>query len=46
MNIAVAGGKNKVDSVISTMRNNINGILVTDEALGKGIISQLGITKQ
>ena len=46
MNIAVAGGKNKVESVISTMRNNINGILVTDEALGKGIISQLGIKEQ
>lgn len=38
MNIAVAGGKNKIESVISTMRNNKNGILVTDEAVGIGII--------
>ena len=38
MNIAVAGGKNKIESVISIMRNNKNGILVTDEAIGKGIV--------
>lgn len=38
MNIAVAGGKNKIESVISTMRNNKNGVLVTDEAVGLGII--------
>ena len=38
MNIAVAGGKNKIEPVISTMRNNKNGILVTDEAIGKGIV--------
>lgn len=40
-NIAVAGGKNKVDSVISTMLNNCNGVLVTDEAIGKMIIDKL-----
>lgn len=38
--IAVAGGKNKVDSVISTQFNNKNGILVTDEAIGKEIINR------
>lgn len=39
MNIAVAGGKTKVDSVISTQLNNHNGILVTDEAIGREIIN-------
>lgn len=38
--IAVAGGKNKVDSVISTQFNNENGILVTDEAIGREIIKR------
>ena len=38
MNIAVAGGENKLKSVISTMRNNKTGVLVTDEAIGRGII--------
>lgn len=38
--IAVAGGKNKVDSVISTQFNNKNGILVTDEAIGREIIKR------
>lgn len=37
-NIAVAGGKTKVESVISTQLNNHNGILVTDEAIGREII--------
>lgn len=36
--IAVAGGKNKVESVISTQLNNKNGILVTDEGIGREII--------
>lgn len=36
--IAVAGGKNKVDSIISTQLNNNNSILVTDEAAGKEIV--------
>jgi len=39
--IAVAGGKNKVESIISTQRNNINGILVTDEAAGIAILEKL-----
>ena len=39
--IAVAGGKNKVDSIISTLRNNNNGILVTDEAAGREILEKL-----
>ena len=39
--IAVAGGKNKVESIISTQRNNTNGILVTDEAAGIAILEQL-----
>lgn len=38
--IAVAGGKNKVESVISTQYNNENGILVTDEAIGRAIIER------
>ena len=37
-NIAVAGGKTKAESVISTQLNNHNGILVTDEAIGREII--------
>lgn len=36
--IAVAGGKNKVESIIVTQYNNINGVLVTDEVAGKAII--------
>ena len=40
MNIAVAGGKTKVESVISTQLNNHNGILVTDEAIGREIIER------
>lgn len=36
--IAVAGGKNKVSSIISTQLNNSNSILVTDEAAGKQIV--------
>ncbi|MBD7910343.1 MULTISPECIES: sugar-binding domain-containing protein [Clostridium] len=39
--IAVAGGKNKVESIISTQRNNTNGILVTDEAAGREILEIL-----
>lgn len=39
--IAVAGGKNKVESIISTQMNNINGILVTDEAAGREILNRL-----
>ena len=39
--IAVAGGKNKVESIISTQRNNTNGILVTDEAAGREILERL-----
>lgn len=39
VHIAVAGGKSKVDSVISTQLNNKNCILVTDEAIGREIIN-------
>lgn len=39
--IAVAGGKNKVSSIISTQLNNSNSILVTDEAAGKEILRVL-----
>lgn len=39
--IAVAGGKNKVESIISTEFNDINGILVTDEETGKRILETL-----
>ena len=39
--IAVAGGKNKVESIISTQRNNTNGVLVTDEAASKKILAIL-----
>ena len=45
IHIAVAGGKNKVESVISTQLNNKNGILVTDEAIGREIIARLKGTK-
>ena len=41
INIAVAACKLKASSVISTQLNNKNGILVTDEALGKEIIKIL-----
>ncbi|MGG7177975.1 sugar-binding transcriptional regulator [Clostridium paraputrificum] len=43
--IAVAGGKNKVESIIATQFNNTNGILVTDEAAGKEILERLKNTK-
>ena len=39
--IAVAGGKNKVESIISTEFNDVNGILVTDEATADGILKRL-----
>lgn len=39
--IAVAGGKNKASSIISTQLNNSNSILVTDEAAGKEIVRVL-----
>lgn len=39
--IAVAGGKNKVESIISTEFNDINGVLVTDEATAYGILKRL-----
>ncbi|SFU76457.1 central glycolytic genes regulator [Clostridium sp. DSM 8431] len=41
VHIAVAGGKNKVESIISTQRNNTNGILVTDEAAGRKMLAIL-----
>lgn len=39
--IAVAGGKNKIESIISTEFNDVNGILVTDEATAEGILKIL-----
>ncbi len=39
--IAIAGGKNEVESIISTEFNDINGILVTDEETGKKILETL-----
>lgn len=39
--IAVAGGKNKVESIICTQRNNTNGVLVTDEAAGIEMLKHL-----
>lgn len=39
--IAVAGGHNKIESIISTEFNDVNGVLVTDEATAHGIIERL-----
>ncbi len=39
--IAVAGGHNKIESIISTEFNDINGILVTDEATAHGMLERL-----
>ncbi len=39
IHIAVAGGKNKVESIISTELNDKDGVLVTDEAAAEGILS-------
>jgi central glycolytic genes regulator len=39
--IAVAGGKNKVESIMATEYNDIDGVLVTDEAAAKGILDAL-----
>jgi central glycolytic genes regulator len=39
--IAVAGGKNKVESIIATEYNDFNGVLVTDEAAAEGILNML-----
>ena len=36
--IAVAAGKNKVESILATMMNNSNAVLVTDEAAGRKIV--------
>lgn len=35
--VAVAGGKYKAEAIISTERNNINGILITDEGAAREI---------
>ena len=40
--IAVAGGNNKVESIIATEYNDYTGVLVTDEAAAKGILDKLG----
>ncbi|GAB6168007.1 sugar-binding domain-containing protein [Clostridium carnis] len=39
--IAVAAGQNKVDAILSTMMNNNNAVLVTDEAAGRKIIEYI-----
>lgn len=39
--IAVAGGKNKVESIMATEYNDFNGVLVTDEAAAEGILNAL-----
>ncbi|WP_244833794.1 sugar-binding domain-containing protein [Clostridium sp. BJN0001] len=39
--IAVAGGKNKIESIIATEFNDVNGVLVTDEGAAYGIINRL-----
>ena len=39
--IAVAAGKNKVESIISTEFNDVNGVLVTDEATAQSILTIL-----
>jgi Transcriptional regulator, contains sigma factor-related N-terminal domain len=39
--IAVAGGHNKIESIISTEFNDVNGVLVTDEATAHGILERL-----
>lgn len=36
--IAVAGGQNKVESIISTEYNDVNGVLVTDESAARSIV--------
>ncbi|MEG0134069.1 MAG: sugar-binding domain-containing protein [Clostridium sp.] len=36
--IAVAAGENKVESILATMMNNKNAVLVTDEAAGRKIL--------
>lgn len=39
--IAVAGGNNKVESIIATEYNDYTGVLVTDEAAANGILEKL-----
>ena len=39
--IAVAGGANKVESIIATQLNNTHAVLVTDEAAGRKILKIL-----
>ncbi|MFT8350942.1 sugar-binding transcriptional regulator [Clostridium saccharoperbutylacetonicum] len=39
--IAVAGGKDKIESIIATEYNDVDGVLVTDEAVAKGIVNIL-----
>lgn len=39
--IAVAGGENKIESIISTEFDDVDGVLVTDEAAANGIIKIL-----
>ncbi|MCR6513966.1 sugar-binding transcriptional regulator [Clostridium sp. LY3-2] len=39
--IAVAGGKNKLESIIVTQKGNTNGVLVTDEACAREIVKIL-----
>jgi len=39
--IAVAGGKNKAEAIVSTQKNNCNSILVTDEGAAREIMELL-----
>ncbi len=39
--IVVAGGKNKVEPIIATQKNNENGVLITDEATARSILDIL-----
>jgi len=36
--MAVAGGSSKAEAILATVRNNHNGILITDEGAAKEIV--------
>lgn len=39
--IAVAGGKNKIEAILSIEKQNLHGVLITDEGAAGGIINYL-----
>lgn len=39
--IAVAGGKNKAEAILSTEKNNLNSVLITDEGAAREILDLL-----